>query len=92
MTSQRMLYMAGIQIQKHSKGTPDTIVENTASLEIINICFREDGCMSFEDFLDMMSVLSQDAPVELKADWAFKVFGKLYFNEIFVGLNRQLNN
>ena len=47
--------------------------------------------MSFEDFLDMMSVLSQEAPVELKADWAFKVFGKLYFNEIFLGLNRQLN-
>ena len=37
---------------------------------------RCDGKLSFEDFLDMMSVLSEDAPAELKAIWAFKVYGK----------------
>ena len=47
--------------------------------------------MSFEDFLDMMSVLSQEAPAELKADWAFKVFGKIHSNNSCVGLNRQLH-
>ncbi len=37
---------------------------------------RSDGLLSFEDFLDMMSVLSEDAPSDLKAEWAFKVFGE----------------
>lgn len=32
--------------------------------------------MSFEDFLDMASVMSEHAPNQLKADWAFKMFGK----------------
>ena len=32
--------------------------------------------MNFEDFLDMCSVLSPHAPIQTKADWAFRVFGK----------------
>ncbi len=31
--------------------------------------------MNFEDFLDMVSVLSENAPIQIKADWAFRVFG-----------------
>jgi calcium and integrin-binding protein 1 len=31
--------------------------------------------LSFEDFLDMASVLSEAAPIQVKADWAFRVFG-----------------
>merc|ERR1712126_393208 len=30
--------------------------------------------MMFEDFLDMMSVLSENAPAQVKAEWAFKIF------------------
>ncbi|CAL8069651.1 unnamed protein product [Orchesella dallaii] len=33
-----------------------------------------DGHMTFEDFLDMMSVFSEDAPVSVKAEYAFKIF------------------
>ena len=44
--------------------------------EMTKIQKRCDGKLSFEDFLDMMSVLSEDAPAELKANWAFKVYGK----------------
>lgn len=36
---------------------------------------EEDGCLSFEDFLDLVSVLNENAPLQLKADWAFRVFG-----------------
>ena len=28
----------------------------------------------FEDFLDMMSVLSENAPTQVKAEWAFRIF------------------
>ena len=30
--------------------------------------------MFFEDFLDMMSVLSENAPIQVKAEWAFRIF------------------
>merc|ERR1719334_154912 len=30
--------------------------------------------MVFEEFLDMMSVLSESAPVQVKAEWAFRMF------------------
>lgn len=33
-----------------------------------------DGSMSFEDFLDMMSVFSDNAPRSLKAEYAFKIY------------------
>lgn len=31
--------------------------------------------MTFEDFIDMVSVLSEGATIQIKADWAFRVFG-----------------
>ena len=34
-----------------------------------------DGSLSFDDFLDMMSVFSDDAPKSLKVEYAFKVYG-----------------
>ncbi len=37
---------------------------------------RSDGKLSFEDFVDLVSVMSEFAPAQLKADWAFRVFGK----------------
>lgn len=33
-----------------------------------------DGCLSFEDFLDMVNVLSKDAPFKTKVEYAFNVF------------------
>ncbi|KAM7428976.1 Calcium and integrin-binding member 3 [Porites harrisoni] len=35
---------------------------------------KEDGALTFDDFLNMMSVLSESAPRELKAKYAFKIF------------------
>lgn len=35
-----------------------------------------DGNLTFDDFLDMMSAFSDEAPKSLKAEYAFKVYGK----------------
>ncbi len=37
---------------------------------------RDDGNMSFEDFLDMVSAFSEHSPTDYKALWAFKIYGK----------------
>jgi len=39
-------------------------------------CFSiaEDGSMSFPEFLEMVSVFSEDAPFELKCDYAFRIY------------------
>ena len=50
---------------------------------------NDKATMNFEDFLDMCSVLSPNAPIQTKADWAFRVFGKIFFSRlkiIFFGL------
>lgn len=41
--------------------------------------FSEDGQgnMTLDDFLDMFSVLSEMAPRDLKAYYAFKIYGRL---------------
>lgn len=41
--------------------------------------FSEDGQgnMTLDDFLDMFSVLSEMAPRDLKAYYAFKIYGKI---------------
>lgn len=41
--------------------------------------FSEDGQgnMTLDDFLDMFSVLSEMAPRDLKAYYAFKIYGKV---------------
>lgn len=45
--------------------------------------FSEDGMgnLSFNEFVDMFSVLSEMAPRELKAIYAFKIYGKREINE-----------
>lgn len=45
--------------------------------ERIVLSFSEDGegSLSFNDFVDMFSVLSEMAPRELKAIYAFKIYG-----------------
>lgn len=32
--------------------------------------------MTFEDFLDMMSVFSDNAPKNVKVEYAFRIYGK----------------
>ena len=44
--------------------------------QVFSTSEEEDGSISFEDFLDMMSVFSDDAPSNLKAEYAFKVYGE----------------
>lgn len=46
--------------------------------------FSEDGMgnLSFNEFVDMFSVLSEMAPRELKAIYAFKIYGKEKTNGI----------
>ena len=33
--------------------------------------------MTFEDFLDMMSVFSDSAPLSIKIDYAFRIYGNI---------------
>ena len=41
-----------------------------------------DGDLTFEDFLDMMSVFSQAAPKSVKAEHAFRIFGKSFWQTV----------
>uniref|UniRef100_A0A673GFL6 Calcium and integrin-binding family member 2 n=1 Tax=Sinocyclocheilus rhinocerous TaxID=307959 RepID=A0A673GFL6_9TELE len=52
-----------------------TIIENPFRNRIVE-SFSEDGQgnLSFNDFVDMFSVLSETAPRELKAIYAFKIY------------------
>ncbi|EEC14069.1 DNA-dependent protein kinase catalytic subunit-interacting protein, putative [Ixodes scapularis] len=36
----------------------------------------KDDRLSFEDFLDLLSVLSEAAPIDVKMEYAFQVFGE----------------
>lgn len=40
----------------------------------------QDGDCTFEDFLDMMSVFSDAAPKAVKAEHAFRIFGRYAVN------------
>lgn len=44
-----------------------------------------DGDCTFEDFLDMMSVFSEAAPLTVKAEYAFRIFGKGFIQILNVG-------
>lgn len=37
---------------------------------------NNDGNCTFEDFLDMMSIFSKQAPKSVKAEHAFRIYGK----------------
>ena len=38
-----------------------------------------DGNLTFEDFLDMMSVFSENAPKNVKVEYAFRIYGECLF-------------
>ena len=44
----------------------------------------DDGNMTFEDFLDMMSVFSDSAPKNVKVEYAFRIYGK--FEDLRYGI------
>lgn len=54
-------------------------VEDNPFRQRIAEVFSEDGQgnMTLDDFLDMFSVLSEMAPRDLKAYYAFKIYGKI---------------
>ena len=56
------------------------IQENPFKKRICRV-FSEDGTgdMSFDDFLDMFSVFSEGAPRSVKANYAFRIYGKIFF-------------
>ena len=43
----------------------------------------KDGDCTFEDFLDMLSAFSENAPVSIKAEYAFRIFGKMSLSIIW---------
>jgi len=43
--------------------------------------------MTFEDFLDMMSVFSDNAPKSVKVEYAFRIYGMLLLTSIYYHKN-----
>lgn len=60
-----------------STGVP-SVQDNPFRQRIAEV-FSEDGegNMTLDDFLDMFSVMSEMAPRDLKAYYAFKIYGKI---------------
>lgn len=56
--------------------------KNNCPLLKKGICevFSEDNCgnLTFDDFLDMFSVFSEMAPLQLKLKYAFRIYGWIY--------------
>merc|ERR1711942_607035 len=47
---------------------------NPFALRICQVFAQNNDFLLFEEFLDMMSVLSEAAPPQVKAEWAFQVY------------------
>lgn len=71
---------------------PELKVNPFADRICLVFCSAEpsDGSMTFEDFLNMMSVFSEDAPVSVKAEYAFKIFG-MYANASIILIGNGCN-
>ena len=48
--------------------------QNPFARRMCEVFSRDGNEMFFEDFLDLMSVLSENAPTQVKAEWAFRIF------------------
>lgn len=48
-----------------------------------------EGNLTFEDFLDLLSVFSEHCPRDIKVFYAFKIYG-LYINEFHFGWHENL--
>lgn len=52
--------------------------ENPFKQRICQVFSKEgNGSLSFEDFLDLLSVFSEQAPRQIKVYYAFKIYGKM---------------
>lgn len=62
--------------------TVSVVVQDNPFRQRIAEVFSEDGegNMTLDDFLDMFSVLSEMAPRDLKAYYAFKIYGENLFD------------
>lgn len=71
-----------------SKGKPllRSAVQDNPFRQRIAEVFSEDGQgnMTLDDFLDMFSVLSEMAPRDLKAYYAFKIYGEISTGASFI--------
>lgn len=43
----------------------------------------DSGNLTFDDFLDMLSVLSENAPREIKSHYAFRIYGNYSLRDFF---------
>lgn len=55
------------------------VQENPFKERICQVFSKEgNGSLSFEDFLDLLSVFSEQAPRQIKVFYAFKIYGNYY--------------
>lgn len=63
----------------------DELRENPFKQRICESFSRDGlGHLTFEDFLDLLSVFSEQAPREIKVFYAFKIYGQLVFFIVFI--------
>lgn len=65
--------------------------ENPFKQRICQVFSKEgNGSLSFEDFLDLLSVFSEQAPRQIKVYYAFKIYGKMAIINIQYWYNKVL--
>ena len=58
---------------------PSSPQENPFKERICKVFSHDgDGDLNFNNFLDMLSVMSENAPRDIKAYYAFKIYGKFW--------------
>ncbi|XP_033750002.1 calcium and integrin-binding protein 1-like [Pecten maximus] len=76
----RGLYPDAVDRDRNAKISEDLVMSlpelkmNPFKDRIVKVFSSEEGGLSFEDFLDMMSVFSEKAPKEIKTQYAFKIY------------------
>lgn len=67
-----------IQVPRERIEKMPELVENPFKGRICEAFSRQgDGNLTFEDFLDLLSVFSEQAPRDIKVFYAFKIYGEL---------------
>lgn len=62
----------------------DELKENPFKQRICEAFSRDGlGNLTFEDFLDLLSVFSEQAPRDIKLFYAFKIYGQLFYVEMY---------
>ncbi|GLV43137.1 Calcium and integrin binding family member 2 [Carabus blaptoides fortunei] len=67
--------VVSVQVPRHSIERLPELRENPFRHRICEVFSRDgDGNLSFEDFLDLLSVFSEQAPRDIKVFYAFKIY------------------